>query len=364
MLGWAVSLAALALLSGCGRQEIQVYAAPKDKAAPQAKAMAHNHADDPHGAMQSDPHGAMSSGGMELTFKLPDGWKEKPAGQMRAAQFAVPGKDGLDADVSVIPLAGMTASREDILNIWREQLKLPAVEKGSSDQQVESVVIAGQKADLYDMVSNDLLVQDKAKMRILTAVLVRDQTSWFVKMSGPDDLVKQSKPAFQEFLKTISFGAAAAPQAHTADAHSASADPSQPKLQAPAHWQVVTPGPMLKFKYLVSEAGGKQAEVTISSLGGDGGGTLPNLNRWRGQLMLQPVGQDELAKLGSPLQIGGAQVIAYDMKGTSAKDGNAARMVVLSVPVGGQSWFYKLLGDEAVVEKEKENFLKFVQSAH
>jgi hypothetical protein len=276
----------------------------------------------------------------------------------------VPGKDGLDADVSVIPMGGMTASREDILNIWREQLKLPPAEKGASDQQVESAVIAGQKADLYDLVSNDLLVQDKAKMRILTAVQVRDQTSWFVKMSGPDDLVKQSKPAFLEFLKSISFGAAGAPPAHATDAHSASADPSEPKLQAPAHWKAVPPGPMLKFKYSISADGGKQAEVTISSLAGDGGGTLPNLNRWRGQLMLQPVENDQLAKLGSPMQIGGAPVTVYDMKGTSAKSGDPARMVVLSVPAGGQSWFYKLLGDEAVVEKEKENFLKFVQSAH
>jgi hypothetical protein len=184
-------------------------------------------------------------------------------------------------------------------------------------------------------------------------------------MSGPDDLVRESRPAFLSFLKTIGFAApAAASAAVQSAAPPATAETAKPKWQAPGHWKEAPPGPMLTAKFSVSGDGGKTADVTVSALAGDGGGALMNVNRWRGQLLLQPVGAEDLSKLATVVEIGGNKASVYDMKGTSAKSGNPARMVVLSVPAGGQTWFYKLLGDEAVVEKEKDAFLNFVRSAN
>ena len=53
-----------------------------------------------------------------------------------------------------------------------------------------------------------------------------------------------------------------------------------------------------------------------------------------------------------------------DLKGTNARSGKPARMVALGVPRGGETWFYKLIGDEALVAKEKDTFLKFVVGAY
>lgn len=355
-------MAAVVWLCGCDRQEIKVYQVAKETPAQRNPQNPHGHGD-MQNSMMPPGHGMMG-GQAQLSFQLPDGWKEKPAGQMRAAQFAVPGKDGAEADVSVIPFPGMTASREDIINIWREQLKLPPADKASVDQQVESVAVGGEKGDLYDLASEQLLVQNKYKLRILVAVLVRGDTSWFIKMSGPDDLVRESRPAFLNFLKTLRFAAPA--EASTAMAATGLPTPDhtgKPTWQAPAHWKEVAPGPMLTARYSLSGDGGKTAEVTVSALAGDGGGALMNVNRWRGQLSLPPVAEGELAKLATVVAIGPNQVSVYDLKGTSAKSGAPARMVVLGVPAGGQTWFYKLLGDDAVVEKEKEAFLNFVRSA-
>ena len=39
-------------------------------------------------------------------------------------------------------------------------------------------------------------------------------------------------------------------------------------------------------------------------------------------------------------------------------------MIAAGVPRGGDTWFYKLTGDEAVVEKEKDAFLKLIRGAN
>ena len=51
-----------------------------------------------------------------------------------------------------------------------------------------------------------------------------------------------------------------------------------------------------------------------------------------------------------------------ELNGTNAKTGQKARLVGVAVPHAGETWFFKILGDEQVVAKEKAAFLKFVQS--
>jgi hypothetical protein len=59
---------------------------------------------------------------------------------------------------------------------------------------------------------------------------------------------------------------------------------------------------------------------------------------------------------------GKAQVV--DLTGTDARTGRKARLVGALVAQGGQTWFYKLMGDEAVVEREKPAFTTFLKSVH
>jgi hypothetical protein len=316
-------------------------------------------ADDAHA------HAVMGAGAQRsLSFKLPEGWAEKPAQRMRVAQIAVPGKDGLEAEISIVPLAGMTASREDVMNIWREQLRLPPVDKAAAEAAVSRIPISSGQGDLYDLVSTEPLFQEKHKMRILAAVYDVDGVSWFIKMTGPDEVVAQARNDFLAFLKSLDWTTPSAPAAEASAPSSGAASASAlPQWQVPPHWQPQNPpGPMLTAKFNIKDDQGKQAEVTVSSLAGDGGGALPNVNRWRGQLLLPPVTAEELPKLGTPIDLNGRSVTLYEMEGTWAKTGDPARMLVLSVPSGGQTWFFKLTGDAQLAAREKETFLGFVRS--
>jgi hypothetical protein len=53
-----------------------------------------------------------------------------------------------------------------------------------------------------------------------------------------------------------------------------------------------------------------------------------------------------------------------DFTGTDSKTGKPARLIGVIVPQNGQTWFYKLMGDEQIVTQQKDAFIKFIQSAN
>ena len=108
--------------------------------------------------------------------------------------------------------------------------------------------------------------------------------------------------------------------------------------------------------------GGAQAAVNVSSLAGDGGGLLPNVNRWRKQLGLAPVTDADLANLPT-LDASGGKATLIELSGTDARTGKPATLVGVVLPLGGQTWFYKLMGDATVVAQQKDALIQFVQSA-
>ena len=80
---------------------------------------------------------------------------------------------------------------------------------------------------------------------------------------------------------------------------------------------------------------------------------------FRSQLGLNPLDETGLAKIVSV--VGGLSVV--DFSGTNVKTGQAARLVAAVAPHGSETWFYKLMGDDAVVSSQKDAFFKFIQSA-
>ncbi len=119
---------------------------------------------------------------------------------------------------------------------------------------------------------------------------------------------------------------------------------------------------MLLAKFAVGGQDG-QAEVTVSSFPGEVGGLLANVNRWRGQVGLPPIAAEELEKTVSSFDVIGGRASLVDLTGhAAAQGGKETRIVGVIWPRGGQTWFYKMTGDSATTEREKDVFLKFVQS--
>ena len=322
-----------------------------------------------------------------LKYKLPPGWQEVPPGEMRAASFRVPGQDGKVADVSVVPLPGLAGSDLDNVNRWRGQVGLKAVTAEELSKLAQAVEIDGKPAQLFDQTGENPGSGEKSC--ILAAITRREGVAWFFKMTGDAQLVAQQKPAFLAFLQSVSFPTAVAqselPPSHPPIGGGTELPPSHPPIgaassggmastaafsgqdkpawQVPTGWQEVPGGQFLVAKFALNAAGNAQAAVNVSMSAGDGGGLLPNLNRWRGQLGLAPVTEEDLAKQIQPLEVPGTKAMLTEMTGKDPKTGQPARLLAAIVPQAQQTWFYKLMGNEQIVEREREAFTKFVQTA-
>jgi hypothetical protein len=361
LLGCGLLLLAGAL-GGCRREEIQVYQVPKETASA-----------DPAAPM--DAVGAAGADRPSLTWTLPAGWTQREADQMRVASFAATGRDGQEADVGIIALPGVADKEGQIINMWREQVKLPPAPEEALANGSEAVQIGAKEGKLYDVVGTQPMIDGKYPGRILVGMLTEGETSWFFKMAGPVALVEEEKPAFLQFLKSVSLVNGEVPPPNIARQFSTNAkenpqpgagagpDASLPDWKPPANWQSLPGSPMLRAHFLVPGAGDAKAEVNISAMGGMGGGTLANVNRWRGQLGLEPVDEAGLDQMATPLDVPGTKGVLVDLTGTDKRSGQPARLVAVIVPEGSDTWFYKLMGEGTVVEKEKAGFIQFVQTA-
>jgi hypothetical protein len=114
---------------------------------------------------------------------------------------------------------------------------------------------------------------------------------------------------------------------------------------------------MLLAKFLLGDGGG---DVTVSVFPGDMGGVPAVANLWRGQLGLSEASDAEIQKLTGSLDVMGGKAILIDMSGK--KSGQDTRMIGVIAPRGDRTWFYKLTGVPTVADREKDAFIRFVQS--
>ena len=105
---------------------------------------------------------------------------------------------------------------------------------------------------------------------------------------------------------------------------------------------------------------GDNLVLVVSRFGGDVGGTLANVNRWRGQLQLPPVKADELEKVTKKVKAGDATALMTDF--TSEAGDQRMLGAILSDEKGGRTWFFKLTGPAKAVGEREEKFRKFVES--
>jgi len=383
----AVGMFLLIAAAGCERDSVKVYQTDASDTAtptpPPITAPATMSTTMPDGLSIPD-----NSAQPSLEYVLPSGWEKKALSPMRVASFGI-SQDGKQADVSVIPLAGMAGTDPSNVNRWRGQVGLGSMAEADVSKFAEKVSVGAEPADLYDL-AGTAPGNGKAQ-RILGVILHGDDTAWFFKMTGDAGLVEQQKSAFIAFLKSVTFGA---PVMAPSASHLSQLPTSHPPIAGtslgtqnflvpnantlvmgglvkdsdgkaiwtiPADWKPIDPGTMLFAKFSIAASNGK-AELNILSAG-EGGSLVANVNRWRGQLGLPPVTQgDELSKtVGSINGAGDGQIV--DFTGTDSKTGKPARLVGAIIPQNGQTWFYKLMGDEQVVARQKDAFIKFIQSA-
>lgn len=128
-----------------------------------------------------------------------------------------------------------------------------------------------------------------------------------------------------------------------------------PSWSVPDLWVEQDPGNMQRALFIVS-ADDQTARISVSAFPGDAGGLLANLNRWRGQIGLEPIDESGLEDLIEPITLAGGQGILTEMV-------NEDQALVAAITShDGMAWFFKLDGPTSLVESQREAFLGFVRS--
>ena len=393
----------LPLVAGCHQEKAQVYQVSQDQDQTQQMQASATPAANPAASDLPPGHPDISAAGNQpaqsmpggivapdnsagpVTWTTPTNWTQVPPSEMRVGSFKITDANGKQADVSIVPLPGMAGGDFANVNRWRGQVGLPPAPDDALQNAAETIQAGGQPAELFDMAgANGAGVTN----RIVAAIQHRDGTAWFFKMTGDASLVEQQKRVFVDFLKTLSFASGAAqaalppghpdigdmgaqgqqalPPGHPAigDMNATGAagpisHEGQPNWTVPTSWQEVPAGQFLIAKFNLTGDGGRTATINVSQSAGEGGGLMPNLNRWRGQLGLPPAS----TALSVTFDVPGGQGQSVTINGTNVQTSKPAEIQAEVISLADRTYFYKLMGDPTVVDAHKDEFINFVKSA-
>jgi hypothetical protein len=144
---------------------------------------------------------------------------------------------------------------------------------------------------------------ETAPTRLLGAIAPVGEKVWFFKLTGPAPLVAKQQAAFDQFIRSLHFQ-----------------DNAQPLITwtAPEGWEQQPGGQLSYASFRI--AGGEGLNLTVTPLdrAGQAGDLLANVNRWRGQLNLQPITEAELKTETRTAEVNGHTITLVDMTGSGA----------------------------------------------
>ncbi len=137
-----------------------------------------------------------------INLEVPEGWEKIPSDEMRVASFRIPSADGIDGDVSVIPLPGNGGSDLENVNRWRAQLRLQSLESSLDPNLGTKVKGESGTFLLTHMVSEKSLFSENRKGAITTAILRKGDFTWFFKIAGEAEMLQRNRETFESFVRT------------------------------------------------------------------------------------------------------------------------------------------------------------------
>lgn len=132
----------------------------------------------------------------------PESWNSQPLSEMRMGSFRVDGPNAGSADVSITAFPGDTGGLSSNLNRWRGQLRLPPLSDEQLLNTAQRIEVDNVPTCLVDFQTAD---GDPEPARILGAVLQRNDRTWFVKMTGPPNLLASQRQIFLDFVHSFHF---------------------------------------------------------------------------------------------------------------------------------------------------------------
>jgi hypothetical protein len=342
------------LASACGRSEeqIKVYRvskAPLEESVPQQQKAMPTNARSP-----AAPHGMPPVTSTAPT--TPPDWEPQPLSQMRQASFLVKGDNGAVADISFVSLGTAAGNVLDNVNRWLSQLEQPPITEQKLGDIAQRLTTSLGEATIVDLAGLPKEADPAKDGRIIAAMATTRNSTLFFKMRGNAALTEAQKGDFIKWVAAVCSGPTETRSPQMAAMPPRDASAPQIKWKTPEGWTEVPPSSMRYASFSASDGNGGQIDISVVTFPGDGGSDLDNVNRWRQQIGLAAVDESALSSAVAPLANGDITFSTADMIGADS------RTLAAWLRRDGRSWFFKMTGPNAAVEKEKPNFVKFLQS--
>jgi hypothetical protein len=348
-----ICLALIAGLASCEKNsEIKVYRvskAPLEESAPQQQE-----------AMPTNTAAPRMPGAIAPTaataVTTPPNWEPQPLSQMRQASFVVKGDNGAIADISFVSLGSAAGNVLDNVNRWLDQIGQPSI----TEQKLREIA-QRLRTSLGDVVIVDLAGLPKdadlaRDGRIIAAMITTGDSTLFFKMRGNADLAEAQKGDFIKWVASVCSAQTETKSPQMAAMPPREAGAPQIKWETPESWTEVPPSSMRYASFSASDGNGGKIDISIVTFPGDGGSDADNVNRWRGQIGLAPIDESAVTSKVAPLKTDDTTFSTTDIAGTTA------RTIAAWTRRDGRVWFFKATGPNAALEKEKPNFVKFIES--
>lgn len=122
--------------------------------------------------------------------------------------------------------------------------------------------------------------------------------------------------------------------------------------QVPAEWKKEAPRQFQTALFSLSP----EVNVAVSSLPGEAGGEMANVNRWRGQVGLAPL--EDVAGKDLGVEAEGISAKWFEVIGES----DSILAAIISLPA--ETWFFKLNSPTAEIESRRGEFMSFLSTLH
>ena len=138
----------------------------------------------------------------ELIYSSPEEWKRSEGSAMRVASFSVTGSGTGEADIAIVPLPGDAGSRFENANWWRKQLRLKPLEAGAEEKVGQ--ILKGKMGEFFVMhlQSSEPLLENGSKAAISAAMIKQGGYTWFFKMTGDANTVRENRERFEAFVQS------------------------------------------------------------------------------------------------------------------------------------------------------------------
>jgi hypothetical protein len=242
-----------------------------------------------------------------VKWTVPPGWTEEKGGQARQASFKFGDRDP-KLEMTVVKLPGDGGGLAANVNRWREQIGLDR----ASEAEVAATVRKVGEAQVVDLIGPTRPA-----------------------MGGGRPMARPPEP----------------PPARSGD----------PKLddvramfqfERPPSWRE-NPNP---DKGRIFEFQADDALVTFTIMGGESGGLAANIDRWRTQAGLEPLGEQGIGRSATPMKFVGSDAWLVEVIG---KDRGILGVIALSPQF---SMFLKMDGPPSTVTAQRSTFATVAQS--